>query len=130
MHSKLLGIAIVALLPLTGAVAATGSAPSNQACTAAVQKNYSASKNLKKAMEDAVTSGGCASNGQAANAGYSIAGKSATLQSIVASFAAANNLVADKNFAGVGGMNISFGSDGQGGGGGGTGETPVGPYQQ
>jgi len=125
MHSKLLGIAIVALLPLTGAVAAP-TAPTDSACETAVRNNYGQSKNLDQAMKAAVSSGGCASNAQAANAGYRVAGNNAALRSIVGSFAAAAGVAVNKNFggAGVGVSNVNLGSDSQGGGGGGVGTQP------
>lgn len=123
MHSKLLGIAIVALLPLTGAVAATP-APTDSSCETAVRNSYNQNKNLKAAMESAVSSGGCASNGQAANAGYKVAGNNAALRSIVGSFASAAGVGVNKNFAGAGNVNVNFGSDSQGGGGGGVGTQP------
>jgi hypothetical protein len=120
MHSKLLGIAIVALLPLTGAVAA----PTDSSCETAVRNSYNQNKNLKAAMESAVSSGSCASNGQAANAGYKVAGNNAALRSIVGSFASAAGVGVNQNFAGAGNVNVNFGSDSQGGGGGGVGTQP------
>lgn len=116
MHRKLLGIAIVALLPFTSAFAATGCPEVQQAVTGGTD--------LKTAMESAVDNGQCTA-AEAASAGQLIAGSAAERQ-IVAAFRLSKGVTG--NFTGVNGqgyrvfggqITITTGFGGTNGGGGG-----------
>lgn len=115
MQRKLLGIAIVALLPLTAAQAAPG-------CPQ-VRESVQRGVDLRTAMDQAVSSGQCTPS-EAAGAGSSLASSSAERQ-IVAAFRSVHNLDGGGNVGGgrlAGGQLIipsSFGSGSGGGGGGG-----------
>ena len=113
MHRKLLGIAIIALLPFSAVHAAKGGG-----CPQ-VKQAVDGGADLKTAMESAVSSGAC-SAAQAANAGYSLSQTAADRQ-IVRAFKAANGVGGDWYAGDVIGGNITMNLGGVVGGSGGGG---------
>lgn len=114
MQRKLLGIAIIALLPFTSAFAAPG-------CPQ-VRESVNNGTDLQTAMDNAVSNNQC-SPAEAAAAGSSLA-TTASERNIVSAFRAANGLDGNNRNAGGqrsggGQISINTGFGGSNGGGGG-----------